>query len=102
GLVRAGFSYLSDEAGCIDPVSGTLYPYPRPLSFKDDVVFPDLYENDNGWKGSGQRHLGPAEIGPISVGGPCPIGYIVAPRYEKGARTELTPLNQAEGAMELL
>jgi len=105
GLVRAGFSYLSDEAGCIDPVSGMLYPYPRPLSFKlgNDLVFPDLYEGDNGWgKNWGERHISPTEMGPFPIGGPCPIRYVIAPKYVKGIRTELTPLSHVDGAMELL
>ncbi|HYT81488.1 MAG TPA: hypothetical protein VEQ37_20010 [Actinomycetota bacterium] len=104
GLVRAGFGYLSDEGGCIDPASGTLYPYPRALSLKfgHRKVFPDLYRNDNGWGAGEERHLSPAEIRPAAIAGPCRVRYIIAPRYEPNASTELTPISPAEGAMVLL
>ena len=104
GLVRAGFGYLSDEGGCIDPASGTLYPYPRALSLKygHRAIFPDLYTSDNGWGKAEERHLPPREIRPAAIAGPCQVRYIVAPHYERDAPTELTPISPAEGAMVLL
>ena len=33
-LVRAGFSYLTDEALAIEPSTGLLHPYPKALSIK--------------------------------------------------------------------
>jgi hypothetical protein len=107
GLIRAGFQYMSDEGAAVDPVSRMLYPYHRALSFKEghSRVFPDLYERVNGngrdWLG-GQRWINPADIRPGAVGAPCPIRFVVAHEYRSGARTELTPITPAQGAMELL
>jgi hypothetical protein len=107
GLIRAGFQYMSDEGAAVDPVSRMLYPYHRALSFKagHSRVFPDLYElvdgNGRDWLG-GQRWINPADIRPGAVGAPCPIRFVVAHEYRSGARTELTPITPAQGAMELL
>jgi hypothetical protein len=104
-LVRAGFLYLSDEGGAIDPVSRMLYPYPRALTLKvgHADVFPELCGrvNGSGWF-EGSKWIRPADIRPGAVGKPCPIKLVVAHEYRPGAVTELTPLTTAQGAMELL
>jgi hypothetical protein len=105
-LVRAGFLYLSDEAGAIDPISRRLYPYQRPLILKDGhaKVFPDLYRNANGSApaGAGMCHARPEALRPEAKGGPCRIRFVVAHQYRRGAPTQITPLTPAQGAMELL
>ena len=44
GLVRAGFSYLSDEAVAFRPGTSVIEPYPKPLSLDRGswFLFPDL------------------------------------------------------------
>ncbi len=105
-LVRAGFLYLSDEAGAVDPVSRKLYPFARALTLKDGhaSVFPDLYRtgNGSGWAGAGMRHIRPEDIRPGARGGPCRIRYVVAHQYSPGEPTRVTPLTPAQGAMVLL
>jgi hypothetical protein len=105
-LVRAGFQYLSDEGGAVDPVSGMLYPYPRAITLKmgHANVFPELCGPLTGpdWS-HGCKWIHPADIRPGAVGvGPFPIRFVVAHEYRPGAATELTPITSAEGAMELL
>jgi hypothetical protein len=105
GLMKAGFSYLSDEGAAVDPVSRDLYPYHRALTFKvgHRTVFPDVCARVNGgaWA-TGQKWINPADIRPDAIGRPCPIRFVVAHEYVPGAQTQLTPLTQAQGAMELL
>jgi hypothetical protein len=105
GLVRAGFKYLSDEAGAIDPVSRRLYPYSRLLTLKSGhaEVFPDLYRpNGSSFGGSGMCFVRPEEIREDARGGPCEIRFVIAHQFRMGATTELVPITQAQGAMELL
>jgi hypothetical protein len=105
GLVQAGFSYLSDEAGAIDPVTRMLHPYQKALTLKRGhaLVFPDLCPNGDGssWLND-IWPVAPENIRPDSVGGPCRVRFIIAPTYRAGAETELTPVTRAEGAMLLL
>jgi hypothetical protein len=102
-LVLAGFQYLTDDAAPVDPVSGTLYPYPKPVTLKtgSGSVFPDLYSRTRtasvNW-----RWMRPAQIRPGAVGGPCRIRFVVAHEYRPGAPTEITRVTPAEGAMDLL
>ena len=104
GLVRQGFGYLSDEAGAIDPVTGRLHPYPKALALKGapSELFPELKA------GNGRRDLLPGiwhvraqDIRPGSVGGPSEVRFVVAPRYRRGARTELSSMSRAAGVVEL-
>jgi len=104
GLVREGFFYLSDEAGAIDPVTGRLHPYPKALTLKraPEELFPDLVV------GNGRRDLLPGtwlvraeDLRPGAVGGPSEVRFVVAPRYRRGARTELAAMSRAAGVVEL-
>lgn len=102
-LVEAGFGYLSDEAGAIDPIGGRLYPYPKALSFKKArrQLLPHLARRNGTRLMKTQWHLRPEDIRPASIGGPCEVRYIIALRYEDGASAKLTPLNAAAAAVEL-
>jgi hypothetical protein len=103
-LVRAGFGFLSDDIGVIDPDTRRLYPFPRAISLKEGslAVFPEFRLEDDGSPFA--RHPGfirAAEIRPGAAAGPCDIGFVVAPRYRAGATTRLTPLSAAETVREL-
>lgn len=103
-LVQAGFRYLSDEAGAIDPVTGRLYPYPKALSFKKNrsEVFADLRRRFDGSRLLRQQwHLRAEDIRPDSLGGPCQVKYLIYPRYEEGAELSVTPMSPAEATVEL-
>jgi len=102
GLVRAGFGYLSDEAAAIDPVRGGLYSYPKALTIKSPSLplFCEIAHLDPG--PDEVRHVTADELRPGSaVPGPCPIGWIVAARYERDAPIEVTTMTPAETAIEL-
>jgi hypothetical protein len=104
-LVRSGFRYLSDEAGAIDPVTRMLHPYHKALTLKEGhaSVFPELCPNGDGksWL-VGQWPVPTDEIRAGSAGSPCRIRFIIAPTYQSGAATDVTPVTPAEGAMLLL
>jgi hypothetical protein len=103
-LVREGFGYLSDEAGTIDPVRRRLHPHPRALTFKlpPGALFPGVRsaEGDSPFL-DGRWFVRPDEIRPGALAGPCPVRFIVAPRYEAGAPTQLTPMTPAEATVVL-
>jgi hypothetical protein len=104
-LVRAGFGYLSDEAGAIDPVSRRLFPYPKALTFKEQKLRDRLADMATCLEGSpidGQWHVRADEIRPGAVAGPCEVGYVIRPRYEAGAPTRITPMTTAETALCLM
>jgi hypothetical protein len=105
GLVRAGFSYLSDEAGVIDPVTRKLFPFPRALSLKAGsfMYFPELAASGGDFSPSrAEWHVRPDDLAQGHIlGEPCEIKFVVAPRYQPEAPTSITPLTRAEGVMEL-
>jgi hypothetical protein len=98
GLVRAGFGYLSDEAGVLDPVTRRLFPYPKALGVKDGN--PHLLPPENGLL-KGQRYLLPEEIRPGCVAGPCDVRFVVCHRYRPGDATTITSITPAAGVLEL-
>lgn len=100
-LVRGGFGYLSDEAGAIDPVTRCLYPYPKALAFKEKKLrdrLAELAADVTGARVDGTWHVHADEIRPGGVAGPCEVRYVIAPRYEAGAATQITPMTAAEVA----
>ena len=104
GLVRAGFGYLSDEAGVIDPVTGRLHPYPKTLNLKRGSF--RLFSGPKASDGldpviAGRWYLRPDEIRPGAVGGPCELRFVIAPRYREGAPTELIRTSKAETIRDL-
>jgi hypothetical protein len=104
GLVRAGFGYLSDEGGVIDPVTRRLYPYPKTLNLKAGSfhLFSHL-EAGNGkpLRILGRWYLRPDDIRPGAIGRPCELRLVVVPRYQEGAALEATPMTGAETIREI-
>jgi hypothetical protein len=100
GLIRAGFAYLTDEAAPIDPATSWVHPYPKPLAVDRRSL-----EALGGLPGSLARaytpgeliqyHLSPSDLRERPIGEPCPVRFVVAPKYETGDRTRLDPINRA-------
>ncbi|MGH2787288.1 MAG: hypothetical protein ACRDJV_05180 [Actinomycetota bacterium] len=107
GLVQAGFGYLSDEAGAIDPVSRRLYPYRKAIFLKENGaaesdLFADLRSSNDGYASlTRQWCLRPEDIRPGALGAPCEVRFVIAPRYRKGAATEIAPMTRADAVREL-
>ena len=104
GLVRGGFSYLSDEAGAIDPVTGKLHAYPKALTLKRSPreLFPGLGSGNGGrYVQRGPWYVRSEDLRPGAAGEPSAVRFVVAPRYREGGRTELAPMSRAAGVVEL-
>jgi len=104
GLVRAGFSYFTDEAVMLDWETLAVIPFPKPISLDPGSwpLFPELEPDaplPSGFK-QDQWHIPPDAIRPGAVGASCPVRYVVFPKYTEGATTQLIPLRRAEATVE--
>jgi hypothetical protein len=107
GLVRAGFGYLSDETGLVDPEDGLLHPFPRPLAMDDGSIgaLPGLRQKlppDHQQYMRFRYHIPPSDLRSGALGRPCPVRYVVAPRYQGGGKTLLEPISRAAGLTTLV
>jgi hypothetical protein len=106
GLVRAGFSYLTDEAVAIDPTTGLVEPYPKPLSIDagSHFLFPELEPPPAPGDEAAPAHqwqVPPDAIRAGAVGSSCRVRFVVFPAYVEGATTALEPLSRASALLEL-
>lgn len=106
GLVRAGFSYLTDEAVAFDWDTLAVVPYAKPLSFDRGSwpLFAEL-EPVAPLPGDGYKRTQwqvPADAirpGAFACGGL--VRELVFPRYEPSAATELVAMTRGEALVEL-
>lgn len=108
-LMLSGWRLLSDELALLDPVSGKLAPFVRPLSLKNasiDIIakrFPSAVftppVNDT-IKGT-VAHLRPSEASVLQGWQPARPRWLVFPRYEAGASWTLQPLSRPMAVVEL-
>jgi hypothetical protein len=106
GLVRAGFSYLTDEAVAFRPGTATIEPFTKPLSIDPGAwfLFPELEPRAN--VGSDdykkdQWQVPPDAFRPDAAGHPCAARLVVFPSYTEGADTTLVPVGRAEALVDL-
>jgi hypothetical protein len=106
GLVLRGLRYITDETVAIDPATLTVQPYPKPLSIDigswetladlrpdvDPSLAPFL---EAGW------FVPPDAIHPDTVASPCVPRLVIAPRYEREARTNLVEIRRSEALITL-
>jgi hypothetical protein len=102
GLIRAGFRYLTDEAVAIDPRTGWVSPFAKPLSVDRGswVVLRDL-EPATVLPNSNQWHVPIRSIRPGALAGRVLPRLIVSPRYVHGATTQLAPVSRGRMLVEL-
>jgi hypothetical protein len=107
GLIREGCRYITDEAVAIDPSSGLIEPFPKPLSLEsgswhllpefEPVLGSDLEAYATpGWL------VDVRSIRPNALAPPSRPAFVVSPAYGAGAETRLTPLRPAETVMTLI
>jgi hypothetical protein len=101
GLIRAGFSYLSDEVALLGLQDASVHAFPRPLvmdrrslnalgGLRDEL--PRAYDGfRNHW-----YHVAPDDLRPSPTEPLAMPAYIVAPRFRKGMPTALRPMTRAE------
>jgi hypothetical protein len=107
GLVRAGARYLSDEAAAIDPGSLLVHPFAKAMTVGSGskevladilpVVDPEVARRYL----LTDVHVDARTIRADAIAPPTPVAFVIAPRYEKGATTALTPLTRAEAVLEM-
>lgn len=109
GLLARGWSYLSDEFALIDPETLLVHPFPKALCVKAGSF--DVVERLKlpVWR---RRHYVKAfkgQVGYISTRDiatqvatkPCPIRFVVLPRYAEGTEARLYALPRARAAFLL-
>jgi hypothetical protein len=110
-LIRAGFTYFSDEVALLEEGTLNVRPAPVSLCLKDgawDLLAPRYPEIrdlaiHHRWDGKIVRYLNPppAALGPRPEKSD-PVHWIVFPRYSPEARTELQPVPKAHALHRLL
>ena len=104
GLVQRGCGYLTDELIIIHPRTNKVIPFPKALSLKEGSFalfeslgpYPTGPEHDRVW------YLDPEQLRPGSVvSSPTPVGWVVLPRYEAGAKTRVEALTVGETVLGL-
>ncbi len=99
GLVRDGFSYLSDELGAISLDDGLLHPHARPIGLDPGSFpsFPELEPSDLAEFADQRRwHLRADDVRAGSRSTPAPPAVVVFPSYAPGAPPSLEPVSRPE------
>jgi hypothetical protein len=100
GLLDAGWSYLSDDIGALDPVTMRIYPVPKRIKLIPDALasFPGLEERMGDrqlpvrqW----ERFVRPEDVG-AKLAEPTPVRWIVFPSDEFDGTARLEPMSKAE------
>jgi hypothetical protein len=102
GLLRAGYSYVTDEAVAVDPASLQLTPYPKPLTIDRGAwkLFPDLRPSVT-FPDAASWWVTAESIRPGAVVESADPVVVVLPAYSAGAVTELVPMGPTEATTTL-
>lgn len=102
GLVRAGWGYLTDEAAAVRLDDLHVEPWHKSLAVDDGswAVLPELAEHDAGGIPT-QWQVPVSRIPGAQLADRTPIGWVVLPRYVKGASTSLDAVSPASALVEL-
>jgi hypothetical protein len=106
GLVQRGFGALTDEVVALDPATGHVVPYSRPIGLKRGSwsLLPTLRPTVSP---AGERYLteqwlvAPSAIRPGGAGGPSRPAFVVIPRYEPDTTTSCRAISRAQGLRAL-
>ena len=105
-----GWRLLSDELALIDPVTGLVVPLPRPMRLKNESIdvirsfAPSAQVGDVTNEAAKGRvsHLRPPADAVLRCDERALPAWLVLPRYQAGATTELRPLVRAQAFMALV
>lgn len=105
-LLQAGFDYLSDEVGALDPVTQRAYPFEKRITVSPTAMrfFPGLEERLQDRQGLSaelrDRYVRPEDVG-RTVAGPAPVRGIVfvSSDWEGPPRLEPIPRSEAVARM---
>lgn len=105
-LLEAGFSYMSDEFGAIDPIAGTVHPVPKTIHLDPQTLslLPGLAERLHDRAGLigelDHRFVRPSDIG-AQVGPAGHAGSIVFLSPEFDGPPRLVPISSAQAVEEM-
>jgi hypothetical protein len=105
-LLESGFSYLSDEFGALDPISGAAYPMPKSIHIDADTLdlFPGLegrLVDRDGMNGKlNERFVRPVDVG-ADAGSGGRVGSIVFLSPDFDGPPRLVPIAAAEAVEEM-
>jgi hypothetical protein len=105
-LLRAGFSYLSDEVGAIDPVTGRAYPFPKRIKLAPTALpfFPGLEaalrDRDSVPFRLWERYIGAEDVG-ARVAEPSAVRWLVFPTPDWDGPARLEPVSQSEAVRRM-
>jgi hypothetical protein len=106
GLLEAGFSYLTDDVGALDPITARAYPFAKRIKLLPDALafFPGLEDRLEDRKEvpfrQWERFVRPEDVG-AQISGPEPVRWLVFPSPDFEGRPRLVPVTKAE-AVELM
>jgi len=98
--VRAGFSYVSDEALCIDRITGEVVPYPRPLMLSETSHRLISPSQPSGGESDTKVALSPADIGGHTNSVALTLTDVIL--AERNSALDLEPIPPSEVVAELL
>jgi hypothetical protein len=104
GLVREGWSYLSDEAAPIDPETMLVEAYPKPLSIKPGMFAgsAELLDPDRSWPISSSEWLiDPERVRIGCLADPSLIRLIVMLERDPRRSAQATALTKADAVVRL-
>ena len=101
GLLEAGFSYLTDDVGALDPVTARAYPFAKRIKLLPDALafFPGLEDRIEDRKEvpfrQWERFVRPEDVG-ARIGDPSPVRWLVFPSPDFEGPPHLLPMSKAE------
>ena len=105
-LVTRGCNYLSDELVLLDETQAKIYPFTRPVSFKQGslAVLASFTRFDikKAVAGANGLMLPHRLLGEGFTPETPPLSLVLFPQYVQGVATEITPLSGALGCARLL
>lgn len=109
GLLARGWRYLSDEFALVDPATLHVHPFPKALCVKVGSFAVLERLNMPIWRRRPYVKAFKGRVGYVRVHAiagqvetrPCPIGFVLFPRYAAGADTHLYPVTQSRAAFAL-
>ncbi len=99
GLVTAGLAYLTDEVVAIDPETGRVQPYAKPISLgvaPDELVVPTWTPGPEARRLLGASGLVPAAVLGTVGRDALALGAVVLPTYVPDAPTLIEPVPPAD------
>jgi hypothetical protein len=105
GLVQAGLDYLTDEIVAVDPATGRIAAYPKPLTLKPGAwrLFPLLEPRGAGLAPylARQWQVSATAVRPAAVSACAAPRLVAVVRYAPRAETCLAPLRPAQALLAL-